>query len=235
MVFNHEVLFLHLGKTGGTSVSWLLCNTLKPPVFNVFEHANLKQARPQGYEFLLEGKRHANLPEAKALLEQYGMETENLKLILIMVRNPVDLELSHYRHLRKDKVIKRARPDASNKLMERVIAAKGSFDDFVRRNLTHYAGELKDFFTIRNQIPDNLRIVRMEEMHKILPDLLRPFQKQAKQLPQRNKSEESVSKKLSQRALQNIYFKYQWMYDHEFYENPLHHSFGPLPSDTEVE
>lgn len=105
MVFNHKVLFLHLGKTGGTSVSWLLCNTLKPPVFNVFENAQMKKPGPQGYEFLLEGKRHASLPEAKALLAQYGMEIEDLKLILVIVRNPVDLELSHYRHLRKEKVI----------------------------------------------------------------------------------------------------------------------------------
>jgi len=221
MVFNHEILFLHLGKTGGTSVSWLLCNTLRPPLFNVFEFSNLSNPQAQGYEFILEGKRHANLQEAKEMLGQHGMELTDFRLILVMVRDPIDIELSHYKHLRKDKVLKRATPDAPYRLMERVVAARGSFSDFAMSSLTHYTGDLKDFFTIDNQIPQNIKVVRMEDMQKVLPDLLKPFQKYHKLLPHRNKSEEQVGKELSVKILQNIYIKYQWIYDQGFYEMPF--------------
>lgn len=217
---------MHLGKTGGTSVSWLLCNTLKPPVFNVFEQKNMKNPKAQGYEFILDGQRHANLPEAKNLLGQYGMRPEDFKLIIILVRNPVDLELSHYRYLRKEKLIKRATTGGANKIMERVIAAKKSFDAFARSYLTHYTGELKDFFTLNDHVPENMEIVRMEEMKKVLPNLLRPFQTRSRPLPHRNKSSNPINNiALSNAALKKIYLKYQWIYDHGFYNVPVMNSF----------
>jgi hypothetical protein len=221
MVFNHEVLFLHLGKTGGTSVSWLLCNTLQPPVFNVVQKGVLKAIKPQGYEFLLEGDRHTNLNDAKIILENYGMELANFKLILVMVRNPVDLEFSFYRHSRKQKVINRSDASGEHRRKKRVADARGSFEDFALTENTHYKGRLEDFFTTENKIPENLKIVRMEEMHEVLPDLLRPFQKHYQPLPHLNKSDEVVSNKLSQKALHNFYRKYQWIYDHGFYDLPF--------------
>ena len=221
MTFNHEVLFLHLGKTGGTSVSWLLCNTLQPPVFNIFQKGILKNAKTQGYEIHIEGNRHANLLEARVLLEKYGMKIENFKLILAMVRNPVDLEFSHYRHLRKEKVLIRAHQPGTDKLKKRVAAAQGSFEDFALTNLTHYEGKLKDFFTIDNQLPENLNIVRNEKMNEVLLDILQPFQKYFKPLPHRNKSVNQEDKTLSLKALENIYRKYKWIYDRGFYELPF--------------
>ena len=221
MVFNDEVLFLHLGKTGGTSVSWLLCNTLQPPVINVVQKGVLKAIKPQGYEFLLEGDRHASLPEAQSILEKYGMELSDFKLILVMVRNPVDLEFSLYRHSRKQKAILRGNASGNIRIKMRIADARGSFEDFALTENTHYKGRLREFLTIKNEIPENLKIVRMEEMHEVLPDLLRPYQKHYKPLPHRNKSDEIVSNKLSQRALRNIYRKYQWIYDQGFYDLPF--------------
>jgi len=221
MVFNHDILFLHLGKAGGTSVSWLLCNTLQPPVFNVYQKGILKKIKPQGYEFHIEGNRHANLLEAKVLLIKYGMKLESFKLILVMVRNPVDLEFSHYRHLRKEKVLNRSGQPGTDKLKKRIAAARGSFEDFVLTDITHYEGELKDFFTIDNKIPENLTIVRTEEMSKVLPDLLCPFQKHIKPIPHRNKSVKPEDKNLSLKALKNIYRKYKWIYEQRFYELPF--------------
>jgi hypothetical protein len=221
MVFNHEVLFLHLGKTGGTSVSWLLCNTLQPPVFNVVQKGVLKAIESQGYEFLLEGDRHTNLNDAKTLVEKYGMNITDFKLILVLVRNPVDLEFSLYRHSRKQEVIKRGNTSVDNKLKKRIADARGSFEDFALTDNAHYKGRLRDFFTTENKIPEILKIVRMEEMHEVLPDLLRPFQKHYEPLPHRNKSDEIISNRLSQKALLNIYRKYRWIYDQGFYDLPF--------------
>lgn len=221
MIFNNELLFLHLGKTGGTSVSWLLCNTLKPPVFNVHEQ-NKKGANTVGSEFFIEGKRHANLHEAKEMIENFGMKLSDFKLILVMVRNPLDIELSHYKHLRKNKVIVRARDGEYNNLKNRIKEARGSFEKFASSNVVHFTGTLKDFYTINNKIPKNLTIVKMEEMDKVLPDLLQPFQIQTKLLPHRNKSDEKFdSSSLSQRALKNIYMKYKWIYDQGIYCLPF--------------
>ncbi len=216
MVFNNDVLFLHLGKTGGMSITNYLCQILVPPIISVVDEASFKNGKCEGIELLMLGNRHTNLIEAKEFLEDYGILLSDFKLIFCVIREPVDMEYSFYRHLRKEEVKKRLPDNAYNR--KKLAAAQQSFDEFAKMDYTHFKGELKDFFTLDNKIPANMKIVRFEEIPQIVQELLKPFEKISCPFPHKNKSTEQIEfSQLSQEALLNIRRKYAWVYENKFY------------------
>ncbi|MEA3444793.1 MAG: sulfotransferase family 2 domain-containing protein [Bacteroidota bacterium] len=220
MVFNHEVLFIHLGKTGGISVMHYMLKSLKPPVLFVenteYFHTNIDDGRIN-----IAGNRHANLNEARTMLRKYGMELSDFKLIFVIVRDPIQMELSHYKHLRKERVIKRLQK-FHHRNRGRIEAAQLSFDEFAKSPLTHFTYELETFFTLDGKTPDNMQIIRFEEMIERIPKLLKPYQQKQIPFPHRNKSTEEIDiGNLSLNALQNIRKKYGWIYEHGLYKSPV--------------
>jgi len=93
MVFNKDILFIHIGKTGGTSAAEYLCKTLVPPVYNVIPERAHKLGKA-GNEIFLKGRRHATLEEAKDFLENMDIDIDSFKKIIAVIRNPYNLEIS---------------------------------------------------------------------------------------------------------------------------------------------
>ena len=216
MVYNKDVLFIHLGKTGGMSVTKYLCNVLKPPVYGVVEKNYLKIGKPMGYEILKVFKRHASLVEAREFLKSFGIDISDFKLVFSVVRNPIDIEFSYFQHLRKEKVIKLLKPTEFNK--KKIEAAKGTFNEFAKHNYTHFTGNLKDFFELNGEIPDNMKILRFDNLEEELKNALDPFIIHQYPIPHQNKSEEKgLNKSLSDEVILNIRKKYSWIYEKGFY------------------
>ena len=82
MVFNKDVLFIHLGKTGGMSVTDYLCNTLKPPVYHVLPKSSLEKVKALGYEEMIPGNRPDSLNVAQEIIAPYNLKLADFKLIL---------------------------------------------------------------------------------------------------------------------------------------------------------
>jgi hypothetical protein len=223
MVFTQEVLFIHLGKTGGMSVSDYMRKTLKAPVFEVVSQIEIEQLKNKNNRFFIFGNRHANLTEANEIVSKAGLSPEDFKLIIVVVRNPVDIELSHYKHLHKERVIARLEkyPELDR---DRLAASRQSFDDFAQTDITHFQGDLASFFTINGKVPENCRIIRFENLAVEVPGILKPFQYRIIPFPHKNKSDETFdASNLSKAALLNIRKKYKWIYDQGIYNLSENH------------
>jgi hypothetical protein len=212
MVFNKDVLFIHLGKTGGMSVTKYLCQVLKPPVFHVVQTNEFETTLTIANETILPFKRHANLKEASSFLKARGIELYDFKVIFIVVRNPYDHDYSYYKHLNTPMYFKSLSANSANQRL--LDIASGQYEEFAKQNFVHYNGNLNDFFEINGKIPENMHIVRFEELEETVLQLVKPFTVKEIPFPHHNKSKEikQQSKGLSykaQIAIESKYF-YTW-------------------------
>jgi len=216
MIFNNEVLFIHLGKTGGMSVASYLCQVLAPPVISVSPFFNDK-TKPEGFEILVKGKRHGNFIHAKETLLKYGMKLEDFKLIFIVVRNPEDLEFSYYKHLKKPSVIKRKSKSKNGK--KALFFAEKSFNDFALSPITHFDGELKDYFEIEGEKLANFKVIKFENLVEEVVTAIKPFSiKPEVEFPHKNKSkDESEKEELLPNSIENLKQKFSYFYEKGFY------------------
>jgi hypothetical protein len=103
MVFNRDVLFLHVPKTGGVSVTNYLLQVLPPPVYYVTKGPIKQAAVLEGVSFIA-GEAHQTLETARKFLPAYGFELEQFPRILATLRNPYDLTVSYYTYKRSPQV-----------------------------------------------------------------------------------------------------------------------------------
>jgi hypothetical protein len=94
MVFSRDVLFIHVHKAGGTSVTHYLLETLPRPVYYV-SRARHETENSEGL-IHIHGHPHQRLDEAAAFVRGHGFELAEFPLILAVVRNPYDIFVSHY-------------------------------------------------------------------------------------------------------------------------------------------
>jgi hypothetical protein len=99
MVFSKDLLFLHIQKTGGTSVTEFLLNALPPPVY--YMAALPKSHIHRAGLTHLPGSSHLKLREAAAVVREYGFELESFPVIMATIRNPYDLAVSMYAYRRQ--------------------------------------------------------------------------------------------------------------------------------------
>jgi hypothetical protein len=218
MVFNQNVLFIHLGKTGGMSVTDYLCNTLKPPVYHVLPQSHLENSKPLGYEQRIPGNRHGSLSVAQEIIATYNLKLADFNLIFVIARNPFDLDFSYFKHLRKPHVFKRLSENPKNKNL--LDAAMGNYEAFTQRDFVHYIGMLSAFFEIDGKRPENLQIVKFEELATKVPELVRPYVVNDYTFPHRNKSSDNSvqPQKLSIKAIAAIKHKYYYLFQNFYPE-----------------
>src|ERR1700731_3316960 len=123
MLFNDKVLFLHVPKAAGTSVTSFLIRNLAGLV-TITEPSNpawISDQAPTGARLKLAlrrmrhelsillrprlrriaGTRHENLGEASEALARLGRKLEEFEVILAVIRNPYDMEVSRFHFLRR--------------------------------------------------------------------------------------------------------------------------------------
>jgi hypothetical protein len=103
MVFNRDVLFLHVPKTGGVSVTNYLLQVLPAPVYYVTKGPVKQAADREGVSFIA-GEAHQTLATARKFLPAHGFELEQFPRILATLRNTYDLTVSYYTYKRSPQV-----------------------------------------------------------------------------------------------------------------------------------
>ena len=125
------------------------------------------------------------MQEAADILAEHGRAIEEFRLILAVVRNPYDLQVSHFEHKRKAHVLKRHHSDDP---VAR-LARSNDFAAFVKNAPFYRASRIESYYQLKERNLPALRIVRFEQMAKDLRDALSSIGvENGFELPHRNKT-----------------------------------------------
>ena len=223
VLITDDVLFIHIPKTGGMSVQWYLLNNLRgqltvsiPPRGFDNTRRSLKFADIDGRLNFIPGKRHETLAETRTVLKRRGLEIESFKLILAVIRNPYDLEVSHFEYLKQPDA-RTHRPPGDLAMQ---LACQGDFEEFAEK--AAYYGRnpavMERYYTLDGKQPGNMRIVRFEHLAAEIGCLVEPYSLKRFQMEHHNRTRqrENYRAYLTPRAEQAIYVKYRYLF--EFYE-----------------
>jgi hypothetical protein len=212
MLFTDNLLFIHPPKTGGMSVTKFLIDNAP---------GEITLAVPPGHApivsrdlTIIDGMRHETLPEAPAALAASGRTLDRFKVIISTVRNPYDLEVSYFHHLKKAKAISWMTGLATD------LALAGDFLEFARRAPYRdpLPREVEDWYQVDGKMPENMRIVRFENLEVELLDIVTPLFPIVHKLERRNVTlHPPYSEYLSPDTEAAIYRKYRWIFDSGLY------------------
>lgn len=221
MVISQDIIFIHIGKTGGMSCADYLLRNLRPPIINCFIPAVKKpRIKPiSGVTTALDVGRHLTLQEAEPHIQRLtGKPSAQREKILAVIRNPFTLEYSYYRHLQKPHIVKR-RQKGSPKLVE---LAQGDFKTFVAEAGYHRVGlRQEDFFLIDGKEPENLELIRFEELSNAFPKAVEKYALATggTDFPKLNAAtgDSALQALLDEETRELLYQKHRYMFDQGYY------------------
>ncbi len=224
MIFNDRLMFIHIGKTGGSSCSDFLIHNLQGPAWNCHADADLELA-PLAMEGMLSRtdiKRHCTLAEAATYVHALdGRRLSDFERIVAVIRDPYTLEYSHYHYMRLPAV--REREKGNPALLERT---SGDLLDFVRRAGYHRKDTPQEgYFLVDGGLPPNVRLVRYEQLEHEFREAVAPFLRPdaAFPFPHANRTGYSsrVEEVITEEIEMLIYAKHRYMFDSGLYPRRL--------------
>lgn len=209
MIWNEKVLFLHVPKAAGMSISNLLVNGLDGQVSITEPGIERKRVRNILH---IPGKRHETLVDAESYFTYANMSIFNFEKIFAVMRCPYDLEVSRYYYLRKGYEI--------DKGPAQKIALSSSFNEYLAT--APFFGQnpprLDRYFHMHGLIPENLVVLRQENLSNDIQFHLSPYLRDDIELKHVNKSErQSVSELYDSETEALCYERHRWFFDKGFY------------------
>ena len=166
---------------------------------------------------ILEGRRHENYEEAVALLSRYEIENNvsDFEKIVIVIRNPYDYIVSRFHYLMRDQ--------KNNTGPAAKIAALGNFKK--------YALEAPRFYNIegyvlneQGNIPDNMIIVKYENMESELNEVLTPYLTSSIDFSKRynTSAHKEYTSYIKDKEIEAaVYNKFRFLFDEGYYKRML--------------
>lgn len=158
LLYSEQLLFLHIPKTAGTSVAAFLARALPKPVW--YHHVQPQPELALDGVAWVRGNPHPNAAQAARAVAAHGFALDRFPLILAVMRNPYELEVSQYEYLR-------ARP-VGGRSPRQQLARTLPFSDYLRVTLGEGAGgqprSLWRMVAVGGRIPDNLRLVSFDRV-----------------------------------------------------------------------
>lgn len=251
MIFNRDLLFVHVPKTGGMSTSGYLLEILPRPVYLSHPAEAWNDTLPERGVVQIVGRRHETLVEARDVVARRGFDVRRFPLLLATIRNPYDLEVSRYTYLRIGHPWERG--------PEQDLALASTFEEFAVKNeqrggswatdavttddpaalpaddapRPRYPNELKDFYTLDGATPDNLRVIRFENLVDELMAALRCIGVKGRpaDFPWVNRSrQDDFLSYYTPLAEEAVYRRYTWVFDRGFY--PRLNASLPAPTSA---
>lgn len=232
-VLNDQLLFVHIPKTGGTSVKRLLWDSLP----------GCRGQRPDHWD---EGPYdNAGLPIGHVRLQDIerftGRTPDSFKTILAIIRNPYTQQVSQWsfwadrwarggRHQHDITAAKHADMGSwlEDPMSDFHLWYEHKFDpgrpnlplDAPANRYTDFGGFYFYWLAVDNQIPDNVRIVTFERLNEDMPSLLTPFLGFTPELPHMNRTGEKrkIHEYYTLRAAELVEAKFRWTFHHGIYE-----------------
>ena len=224
MIFNDAMMFIHIGKTGGSSCSEFLLHNLQGPAWNCHAEAD-RELAPLGIAGMgarTDIKRHCTLAEALAYVQAIdGRVLDDFQRVVAVVRHPYTLEYSHYQYMKLPAGRERERGNPG--LLERT---SGDLRDFVSRAGYHRRGTPQEgYFLVDGALPRNVALLRYETLVADFPRVVAPFLKPdaAFPFPHANATGYAggIEAELTDEVEELIYRKHRYMFDSGLYARRL--------------
>lgn len=238
VLFDDKLLFVHVPKTAGVSITKFLIDNSPGKITLVEEQyrphpsiplparvrvkLRVKKLLQAGGIWLprsvtiVDGNPHARLSQAQECVVKFGRRLDDFCAILAVIRNPYDLEVSRYHYLRMGWHGVRGLARG----VEQKIAMEGDFEKFALNAPYHgrLPARIEEWYEIEGRMPENLRILRFERLEEDLRRVLGEFYPVKAKLPRLNATKhEPYASYLSPRSEEAIYNKYRWLFDRQFY------------------
>ncbi|WP_434637402.1 hypothetical protein MLC35_01060 [Sulfurimonas sp. NW7] len=227
MIFNDDLCFIHVPKAAGMSVSKFLLKNLKNKNIHYLlpkGHATADEKKINGIQ-VHEGIRHENLEEAEVRLKKFNKKLSNFKVVIAVIRNPYDLEVSRFKYLQNGHEWDSGK-DAK-------LAKSGNFKDFALQSSFwgKSSAEFEKYYSLRDSILDNMIILRFEDLSNqiniFLNDYLESNYKLGKTNSTKRKKYCTYYDADSEKA---VYNRYKWIFDKGFYSREYFHKNSFLKS-----
>lgn len=212
MIWNDQILFIHVPKTAGMSLTSLLMENLPG---NVFLTGHGKR-EDRGRQTLLPGKRHETMAEAANILEMRRRPLSSFEKIIAVLREPYTLEISRFNYLRLGHAV--------DKGPAQDIAMKGDFKEYLRRApfFGFYPPRLDLYYHLFGLVPDNAIFIRFEELNTGLHQHVMPYLEGTPSIPHTNKTGKSrFEDYYDEEAEELCYGRHRWFFDKGFYPRRL--------------
>jgi hypothetical protein len=211
MVFNEQLLFLHVPKTGGMAITKALLEGLSGSVYCTAPKGHhLQRVR---HEQVLQGIRHENIPQARKVLARLGRRLEDFECIIAVMRDPYELEASRFHYLRKGQACDRGPAQD--------LALAGDFEAFTVQSRWWF-GDIADYYTLDGRTLPNLRLLRHERLAADFTMVAGPYLDPSTTLGRINVSGDSGAPvRLKPAAEEAIYRKYRWLFEAGHYARRL--------------
>lgn len=221
MIFNDDLIFIHIGKTGGLSCAQYLLRHLRAPVYNCHYDAHEETQRLQRgdeVQAITSVHRHCTLQEALGpIAASTGKKLNDFTKVVAVIRHPYTLEYSFYKHLQKTRV--RERRKDNKRLLE---LADSDFKSFVKHAPFHRAGHAQEsFFQLDGVTPPNVELVRFEDLPASFISAVGPFCRStdAESFPHANRTtyDKELSGLLTDKICRLLQVKHRFMFDSGLY------------------
>ncbi len=210
MIWNDKILFLHTPKTAGMSLMEVLLKKLPGEVVVTGPYGQ-KQKREGNIKYL-QGKRHETMCDAESTLIYFNKSIADFDAIFSVMRNPYDLELSRYSYLRKKNT-----PDRG---LARDIALAQDFKGYLSSApfFGMYPPRLHFYFSINNLIPENLVVLKYENLVNDIDNYLSPYLTDFTGLPRVNVSKHRDYREEYDAEMEELCFnRHRWFFEKGFY------------------
>ena len=213
MLFNQDLLFLHVPKTAGMAVSQKLLEILPKPIYCALpDYARDKIHNPPKIIASV-GRRHGNLQQAQEWVAKYDKTLASFKKIIATIRNPYAMEVSRYFYLRL------GYPWDKGKAQK--IALASDFETFAVESpyFGRKLSQIKNYFLIDGITPNNLAVIKYEQLNSDLTKVLAELNITLNTpITKVNISKhKDYHHYLTPKAEAAIYQRYQWLFDAGFY------------------
>ena len=212
MIFCEKLLFIHVPKTAGAAMTDYLLAALPRPTY--YTMPNPKPGLDDPQLVYIPGFAHEMLEEASAIVAQFGFEIDRFPMILAVARNPYALEVSRYAFLQQGHSVSAG--------FNQALAFNEDFETFACTSEDHAGDErpIESYYQLNGQAPDNLRIVKFENLAEEFKDAMRSIGLAGDvDLPKANvSSHDPFLTYYTQKAEEAVYARYRWLFDHGLYE-----------------